>query len=308
MINPTKHKVINNCLFIGLPEIDKIAFISQNKIKDMDTTNTKINLLLEKYITLYWAPIRETYKHIPCMFLGHGVFIDNIHDNNPIIKNSDIIIDNNKLVKIKADRYIFGHFHTPEESKILNGGYVGYMGFDRIPWNNTGFQPGFNVTEININAHGYENNPQNHGYHTETKRIPYPVISKEKMKTVLPELKEILTNKKYLNIYSCVDFRINLKIKKTDLLNINIKDYENKIKNNYSLNSCEIIPDIIKEESQRITHEQAEKLQTLWDKYVFFKGWKDWEDCSVTGKHKSYYKKIPQPKKHPRRQQIASLE
>ena len=289
VLNSTKHKVINNCLFIGLPEIDKIAFISQNKIKDMDTTNTKINFLLEKYITLYWAPIRENNKHIPCVFLGHGVFIDNIHDNNPIIKNSDIIIDNNKLVKIKADRYIFGHFHTPEESKILNGGYVGYMGFDRTPWNNTGFQPGFNVTKIKIINEIFDEKKIDYTkrtFETETKRIYYPVVRKDKIKISVYNLKHM---EPHTGIFKDCDLRINLKIKKSELLKLDLKKYEKLYKAKLTLNSCEIIPDIIKEESQRITHEHAEKLQTLWDKYVFFKGWKD---CSVTGKHKSYYKKI----------------
>lgn len=276
ILNPAKPEIINDCLFIGLPEIDKISFMSKNKVS-MDQANIKINELLNRYIEEFWKPVRIANENIPCIFVGHGMFVDNINDNNPILQNTDIIIDNNKLAEIKADRYIFGHIHTPGESKILNGGYVGYAGFDRSPWNNTGFQPGFNVTEIerekivSERADGFK--IVNYCFSTETTRIDYPVIRKEKIKSVLPELNEISENKRYLNICPGVDFRINLKIKKIDLLNINIHDYENKIKNKYSLNSCEIIPDIIKEESQRITHEQAEKLKSLWDKYSFFKGW-----------------------------------
>lgn len=271
VLHPAKPKIINECLFIGCREIDKTHFMIHYKLKDMNEINQAIKILFKKYITSYWAPVRENNNHIPCVFLGHGCFVDNINDNNPIIKNTDIVIDNNKLVKIKADRYIFGHFHIPKKSKILNGGYVGYMGFDRTLWNNTGFQPGFNITEI-IETDMFKNykseiTPR---FLTETIRADYPVIRKEKVKVTVNFFNK---NHPCPGKFENTDLRMILKIKKSDLLKIDIKEYEKKYKKLYNVHSVEIIPDIIKEESQRITHKQAERLNTLWDKYIYFKGW-----------------------------------
>jgi hypothetical protein len=281
IIKPEKPQIIFNYLFIGLPEIDKSHFIAKNKCS-MKDANLKIQENINKFITEFWVPCREANKNIPCIFLGHGVFVDNIHHNNPIIRNTDFIIDNKILTEINADRYIFGHIHTPSESKILNGGYVGFTGFDDHPWNSTGFQPGFNLTEIKksdmfINYRS-EIVPR---FLTETVRIDYPVVRKNKFKIDYNNFKIKEYSKNLLNSNS-FDVRINLKIKKADLLKVNIHDYENKIKNNYSLNSCKIIPEIIKEESQRITYEQAEKLNTLWEKYCFFKGWENTHDYEVS--------------------------
>jgi hypothetical protein len=277
VLHPAKPEIINGCLFIGLPEIDKTHFMAKNNLK-IQETNEKLKTLITQYITRYWVPVRQANKDIPCVFLGHGIFVDNPNDNNPIIQNSDIIIDNNILKEIQADRYIFGHFHTPSESKVLNGGYVGFTGFDRSPWNSTGFQPGFNVTEIDINCNWMINEPP--GFLTETKRIDYPVIRKEKFtlkvlynktETIVQALDNFVIRVKYKN----TDLRIKLPIKKKSLLKINIKEWQDKLKIKFNLNSCEIVPDIIKEESQRITQEQAEKLHTLWQKYCFFKNWEE---------------------------------
>ena len=130
VLHPAKPEIIDDVLFIGLPEIDKSHFMAKNKIS-MEDANIKIQEGLNNYIKNYWVPIREANKNIPCVFLGHGWFVDNVEKarNNPMIKNADFIIDNNILKEIKADRYIFGHCHTPNESKILNGEYVGY----RVP-------------------------------------------------------------------------------------------------------------------------------------------------------------------------------
>lgn len=284
VLHPAKPKIINDVLFIGLPEIDKSSFMAKNKMS-MEDANIQIQQGIDNYIQSYWVPIREANKNIPCVFLGHGWFVDNVEKarNNPMIKNADFIIDNNILKEIKADRYIFGHCHTPSESKILNGGYVGYAGFDRTPWNNTGFQPGFNVTEIK-----YKVEPDNI-YVKNIERIPYPVVRKEKFK--MNCLSDTPNSTLFKNSKNC-DVRINLKINKSDLVRINIRDWEYKFKNDFSLNSCEIVPDIIKEESQRITKEQADKLNTFWKKYCFFKGWEENSHESVMKKSNEVEKNV----------------
>jgi DNA repair exonuclease SbcCD nuclease subunit len=175
VIKPNSPEIINDVLFIGLPEIDKISLMTKNKLSLKDA-DIHIMKSLNNFIKKYWVPVRESNKDKPCIFMGHGVFVDDIakSKNNPIIKNSDFVIDNFLLQTINADRYIFGHFHTPEESKILNGGYVGYAGYDKTPWNNTGFQPGFNLTEI---KRRYVERTDDYYYDTDiiTNRIPYPV-------------------------------------------------------------------------------------------------------------------------------------
>jgi len=127
----------------------------------------------------------------------------------------------------------------------------------------------------------------------ETKRIPYPVVRKEKFTLRIlcggdfTKLKDIIIQAKYKDS----DLKIKLPIKKSNLIKINIKDYEELYKKKFNLNSCEIVPDIIKEESQRITKEQADKLNTFWKKYCFFK---DWEENS----HKSVMKKVNEVEKN----------
>ena len=148
VLNPQNPEIINGILFIGLPEINKSQLMAKKNL-NKDQSEVYIKQVINVYIDNYWKPIRENNKDKPCVFMGHGVFVDNPYENNPIIKNTDIVIDNNQLKEINADRYIFGHIHTPSESKILNGGYPGFMGYDDRPWGSTGFQPGFNLTVIN---------------------------------------------------------------------------------------------------------------------------------------------------------------
>lgn len=267
VLNPSKPEIIDNILYIGMPEINKISIMRKNKLS-IDDANIQINEQIEKMIKNIWVPIRQDNKNIPCVFVGHGMFLDNINEKNPIINNSDILIDNKKLAEIKADRYIFGHIHTPSESKVLNGGYVGYMGFDRTPWNNTGFQPGFNLTEIQP-------------VKIKTTRIDYPVIRKEKI--------NIPYHKNYepkLSKFIGCDVRLNMKIKKSDLKKLNINEMEKSFTEKFNLNSCMIVSDIIKEESARITKEQADKIKTLWQKFCFYKDWKHPQN------HESFMKKI----------------
>lgn len=267
VLHPAQPKIIQGCLFIGLPEITKQFFISKYKKNDMSNINEMMKKEIQSFITSYWMPVRQENKNIPCIFLGHGVFADNPNDENPIIKNTDIVIDNNILNYIQANRYIFGHIHTPIQSEVLNGGYVGYAGFDRSPWNYTGFQPGFNVTEILSWQKGKS-------FNVSTKRIPYPVVRKEKIKCTLNEIPD-------LSKYKGCDVRLNVKISKKDLIIQNISELSKQLAQAFNFNSCEIIPDIIKEESQRITKEQAEKLNTLWEKYCFFKGWEKDDNKNV---------------------------
>lgn len=265
VLNPAKPEIIKNMLFIGMPEINKISIMRKNNIT-IDEANIKIQKEIEKLIKNIWVPIRQDNKDKPCIFLGHGMFVDNINDKNPIIINTDVLIDNKILSEINADRYVFGHIHTSGESKLLNGGYVGYMGFDRTPWNNTGFQPGFNLIELDSEK-------------INITRIDYPVVRKEKLKC---EIKDIPDLSKYKNC----DIRINLKITKSELKKINIHEIEEKYKNEYNLNSCLIVPEIEKEQSQRITKEQSDNAKSLWQKYCLFKDWKHPQN------HESYMKKI----------------
>jgi len=276
ILKPDKPEIINGVLFFGLPEIDKTNLMARNKMS-MEDANIRIEKSINTYIQKYWTPIREDNRDKPCIFLGHGMFVDDINKKNPIVINTDVVIDNVKLKELNADRYIFGHIHQPGESKILDGGYVGFLGYDRTPWNNTGFQPGFNLTEI-IDKH------------IKTTRIDYPVIRKEKLKIVYkPEMKLNLDK------YKKCDVRLNMTITKKELKKLNLSELQNTIKLENDLNSCLIVPDIIKEESARITKEQAEGIKTLWDKYIFFKGW---HDPAVDGFHRSIHSKINEIEKN----------
>jgi len=260
VLDPQNPQIINDVLFIGLPEIDKTQIMAKKKFNPTEAI-VYINSVVNRYITDYWTPIRELHKDKPCIFLGHGVFVDDINKPGIVALNSDHVIDNNILKEIKADRYIFGHIHQDSESKILNGGYVGFMGYDRDPWGSAGFRPGFNLTEIDFYT----------VHLTKTIRIHYPVIRKEKIKIKFDELSKIY-NKISVEFVMC-DVRIKLEISKSDLLKIDIQALQEKYKTEYNLHSCEIKPDIIREETTRITPEQAEKYHTVSDRYCLYKDW-----------------------------------
>jgi len=286
VIKPNKPEIINDVLFIGLPEIDKISLMTRSKLS-MEEANASIMKSLNNFMDRYWKPVREANKDKPCIFMGHGVFVDDLEKSksNPIIKNSDFVIDNRILKTINADRYIFGHFHTPEESKILNGGYVGYAGFDKTPWNNTGFQPGFNLTKLMKRggiAQG-ETLPIT-DYVPIVTRIPYPVTRREKRNIKYNPNMKLNTLAQW---HHC-DVRLNMEISKSDLRKIDIEEMQQKYVDDFSLNSCLIVPQLIREESDRITVEQAEELNTDWKKYCFFKKWEKPEDPG----HKSVYLKF----------------
>ena len=150
------------------------------------------------------------------------------------------------------------------------------MGYDDRPWGSTGFQPRFNLTYIeNDDIDMYRSDGKGiviSNFETKTKRIPYPVIRKEKVKIhydFLITKKEI----KYLNCCKNCDTRIIIKIKKSDLIKLDLDKLEQEYKTIYRFNSLEIKPDIIQEETGRITKEQAEKYRTLEERYFLYKEW-----------------------------------
>jgi hypothetical protein len=276
VLKPNKPEIINGILYFCLLEINLINIMKKNNIDETQAI-VKAQEKLKKLFLEYWLPVRIENKEIPAVFIGHGWFTDDINKENPVYSSSDIIIDNKILKKVQVDRHVFGHSHTPWESKVLNGGYVGYMGFDDHPWSNTGFQPGFNVTVFTGSVYGLDD--QTSRYSTETKRIDFPVIRREKIKCTFDKVPDLSKHK------DC-DVRLNIKTDKKTLQLQNIKELENSLRTSFNLHSCVIFPDIIKEESSRITKEQAEKLKSLWEKFCFFKDWQHPQN------HEGYMKKI----------------
>lgn len=194
------------------------------------------------------------------IFIGHGVFVDNLIENynNPIIKSTRYPVDNSELKKINADYYIFGHIHNPElfTSKIINGGYIGYMGYDNHPWGTTGFKPGFKIVEIK-NKQFFKNT------------IYYPVKTKNKFIINYNDI-EILKYKTW-DFLRDTDCKIHLvDIKKEQLKDIDIDKLEKEFMKNCKCNSCIIEPKIKQDESIRINNKQYDKCKTLIDLYKIF--------------------------------------
>lgn len=254
ILQPNKPEIIKNTLFIGLPEIDKTNLMSRKNMTQQQA-NIYIEESINKFVKEWWIPVREKHKDKSCVFLGHGVFVDDPdkEKNNPIIKNSDFVIDNRLLAEIKADHYILGHIHNRDcfLSSILNGGYVGFMGFDKNPWNSTGFQPHFRLTEID----------HDNGVISE---IDYPVTRKEKLNIDYSGNNIFNELSKFANC----DVKIKLNIKSNE--NINIEKIQNINIEKFSLHSLKIVPVFQKKESSRITHEEEKKIKSLWDRYILF--------------------------------------
>ena len=225
VLRPEEPQVINGILFMGLPEVDKIAFMKTRKWT-ADQASMEIIKVINSIITDYFIPTREMHKDKPAVFVGHGVFIDGIKDNDIIARNTDIVIDNNILAKVGFTRVVLGHYHTPKESKILPGGYTGYMGFDNTPWSNTGFQPGFNLVNI---SYGTNLSKKDYMKFVATiKRIDYPVQRRDKVKTVFGKfIKQ--KNTKFSILPENTNLKIKLDITKEEFKKLNIEELKKNI-------------------------------------------------------------------------------
>ena len=224
VLSPAQPQVINGILFMGLPEINKIQFM-KNKKMSSEEASTEIKKHIQSIIEKYFIPARKMHADKPAVFIGHGVYIDGIKDNDIIAKNTDIVIDNNWLKPCNFTRVVLGHYHKPKQSSVLPGGYVGYMGFDNTPWNNTGFQPGFNLTEIE--------NP----LMSKVTRIDYPVVRRDKIKINFDKLLSAPGLSFPKAIPENTSLKIKLEISKEKFKTLNIEDLKKDIMRDKNLKS-----------------------------------------------------------------------
>ena len=136
-------------ILFGIPEVTK-QNIQATLSTSAENANAEATKLLADYVLEYIAPMRLKYKDVPAVALLHGNVSDSHQDNESdiILKASDIVIHTEDLLPAGVDRWSLGHIHTPWESHIINGGYAGFTGIDSNPWGKRGFVPAMNMIEV----------------------------------------------------------------------------------------------------------------------------------------------------------------
>ena len=137
------------CILFGVPELNKSNIQAQLSLTAEQANAEAVNLF-DQYIQEFVGPMRLKYSNIPAIGLLHGNVSDSRQENctDIIMRSSDIVIHTEILEKAGLDRWSLGHIHTPWESDNTSAGYAGYPGIDRNPWGKRDFVPAMNMIEI----------------------------------------------------------------------------------------------------------------------------------------------------------------
>jgi len=232
---PVEERVCTKAVLFGIPELNKRNI--QGKLSlPAEQANAEAVKLFSDYIESFIAPERKKYEEVPAIGLLHGVVSDTGKDssNDSIVKSSDIVIKTDVLARAMVDRWSLGHLHTPWESKKISAGYAGSWG---LSWNETGFLPCFNYVRID-------------------KRMPEK-IRIERIACGTPQREKINT------------------IEEVGLLNENVAywletdDQDAKLPDTVHPWS-RVTHRVKKQESRRITKEQADAVKTLSDLFLLY--------------------------------------
>lgn len=159
-------------ILFGIPEIDKDCAAALGSEARAGETLQAWN----QYIDEFLAPSRAAFPDVPAVALLHGVVSDATkeHETDIIKRSSSLLLHTEDLARSGIDRWVLGDIHTPWESKRISAGYAGFPGMDDNPWGKTGFVPAFNVTDIQ-------------GQYTPTvRRVPYGTPKRLKIAQPLP--------------------------------------------------------------------------------------------------------------------------
>lgn len=145
LLRPHMHHDAHGIRFFGIPELNKSNILSRLTTSS-ERASASAREALKAYVLEYIAPLAQ---ELPSWGLIHGAITDTEQDNTSdiVVKASDIVINTHDLSPAGLMRWTFGHFHTPWESSIINGGYGGFTGMDDNPWGKLGFKPGLWVRD-----------------------------------------------------------------------------------------------------------------------------------------------------------------
>jgi len=140
-----------DALLFGIPEPTKEVYQAKHPEVAADKVNAAIVNAINRIIVEQIAPFRLMFPDTPMIGMFHGNVSDaqdRAAETNVILKVSDIVIKTDSFAQANLNRWEFGHIHTPWESSKISGGYAGFAGMDRNPWNKTGFYPSMNYVEL----------------------------------------------------------------------------------------------------------------------------------------------------------------
>ena len=138
----------SKAVLFGIPELDK----DWAESLDADERAGDVLTALGRYVDEFIAPHRSARYELPAIALLHGVVSDSRqeHETDVIKRASSLLIHTEILERAGVDRWCLGDIHTPWESERISAGYAGFTGMDDNPWGKTGFFPHFNVTDVSV--------------------------------------------------------------------------------------------------------------------------------------------------------------
>ncbi len=119
-----------DAILFGIPELTKKNIYSQLPGLTSDEASGKVMEAFESYIDNFVAPQRLKYKDIPAYLSIHGNISDSQKEciSDKKMKYSDIILHTEILAKANLTRITCGHIHMKWESKNCSCGFAGHSG------------------------------------------------------------------------------------------------------------------------------------------------------------------------------------
>lgn len=233
-------------ILFGFPELSKKNIQAKLGLS-AEEANGMAEELFKQYMYDFVAPMRMKYSMVPALGLFHGNISDRDRSNESdmILKSSDIVVRQEWFEDAGIDRLSCGHIHLPKEWG--SGGYAGSWGSS---WDEVGFKPGFNMISLKPGVDVFEGHEDDievpDGYIIHRRSIPYGT----------PERRVIRSASQAL------DPSIAYWLKKS-------KPEDPSLPDNVHPWSRETIEEV-KSESRRVTAEEAENAQSLWDLALLF--------------------------------------
>lgn len=138
-----------DAILFGVPELNT-QNIQAVLSRPADEANAEAIVQFRRYVAEFMGPRRMQYADAPAFGLFHGNVSDAKRENeiDVILKASDILIHTEDMTMAALNRWSLGHIHNPWESSTISAGYAGFSGISSNPWGNRNFVPSMNLVTV----------------------------------------------------------------------------------------------------------------------------------------------------------------